>query len=149
MVGGLGALFAHAGYGLDFWATISPHGVIELTAIQVAGGAGLLIATGIVAPGRLRRGDALARYGRRAGTLVAGTAGMLVVAGLIEGFISPQRLDAPIRIAIGAVTGVALAAYLGLAGSEQRARLQVDVDVEQREAEFGGRDVDDADAAFA
>jgi uncharacterized membrane protein SpoIIM required for sporulation len=116
MVGGDGALYARAGFGLDFWATVAPHGVIELTAIQVAGGAGLLFAAGIVAPGRARRRDALVRNARRAGTLVIGTAGMLVVAGLIEGFISPQRLPPEVRIAIGVATGLLLIGYFTFAG---------------------------------
>lgn len=119
MVGGIGALFAHANFGLDFWATIAPHGVIELSAIQVAGGAGLLLAAAIVAPGRVRRVDALVRNARRAGTLVLGTAAMLVVAGTIEGFISPQRLGPGVRIGIGALTALALALYFALAGRAQ------------------------------
>jgi uncharacterized membrane protein SpoIIM required for sporulation len=119
MLGGLGALFTRANFGLDFWATIAPHGVIELTAIQIAGGAGLLLAAAIVAPGRVRRVDALVANGRRAGTLVLGTATLLVVAGTIEGFVSPQRLDAPVRIAIGALTAVALLVYLGFAGVQR------------------------------
>jgi uncharacterized membrane protein SpoIIM required for sporulation len=120
MLGGLGALFARANFGLDFWATIAPHGVIELSAIQVAGGAGLLIAAAIVAPGRARRIDAIVRNARRAGTLVLGTACMLVIAGSIEGFVSPQRLSPLVRIAIGALTAVALAAYAAFAGKGQR-----------------------------
>ena len=75
MVGALGAMYARAGFGPDFWATIAPHGVIELSAIQIAGGAGLVLAGGYLRPGRARRGDALvarcaprrdARHGRRA-----------------------------------------------------------------------------------
>ena len=116
MLGGLGALFARAGFGLDFWATIAPHGVIELTAIQVAGGAGLLLAGGIVAPGRARRVDALVRNARRAGTLALGTTGMLVVAGTIEGFFSPQRFTPEVRIAAGALTALGLLLYFTLAG---------------------------------
>jgi len=116
MLGGVGALYAHAGFGLDFWATIAPHGVIELSAIQVAGGAGLLLAAAIVAPGRLRRVDALVANARRAGTLVCGTAAMLVVAGTIEGFVSPQRLGPLVRIAIGGLTAIALILYVALAG---------------------------------
>jgi uncharacterized membrane protein SpoIIM required for sporulation len=149
MVGGLGALYANAGFGSDFWATISPHGVIELTAIQVAGGAGLLLALGIVAPGRLRRTEAIARNARRAMTLVVGVAGMLVVAGTIEGFISPQRLPESARFGIGGVTAVVLAWYLLFAGrSDQAAGLDGDVGVEQRDREFARGDVDDADPAL-
>jgi uncharacterized membrane protein SpoIIM required for sporulation len=120
MLGGLGALFARAGFGLDFWATIAPHGVIELTAIQVAGGAGLLLAAAIVAPGRVRRIDAVVRNARRAGTLALGTAAMLIVAGIIEGFVSPQRLGPGVRLGFGAVTALALALYFSLAGRRSR-----------------------------
>jgi uncharacterized membrane protein SpoIIM required for sporulation len=116
MLGGLGALFTNAGFGYDFWATIAPHGVIELTAIQIAGGAGLLIAAGVLYPGRLSRRDAILVNAKRAGTLIVGVASMLVVAGTIEGFLSPQRWAPEIRIGIGTVTAVALLLYFGLAG---------------------------------
>jgi len=119
MVGALGALFAAKGFGLDFWATIAPHGVIELTAIQVAGGAGLMLARAVIAPGRLRRIDALKASARRAGTLVIGVAGLLVVAGIIEGFVTPQRTPETFRLAFGALTAVVLIAYLGFAGSRR------------------------------
>jgi uncharacterized membrane protein SpoIIM required for sporulation len=116
MLGGLGALFTNAGFGYDFWATIAPHGVIELTAIQIAGGAGLLIAAGVLYPGRMRRRDAITVNAKRAGTLIVGVASMLVVAGTIEGFLSPQRWPPEVRIGIGAVTAVALLFYFGFAG---------------------------------
>jgi len=116
MLGALGALFTNAGFGPDFWATVAPHGVIELTAIQIAGAAGLLITAGILAPGRLRRRDAIAAAARRAGVLIAGVASMLLVAGTIEGFFSPLRLPASDRIAFGAATAVLLVLYFGFAG---------------------------------
>ncbi|HTJ28069.1 MAG TPA: stage II sporulation protein M [Candidatus Limnocylindria bacterium] len=111
MLGGYGALFAHAGFGADFWATIAPHGVIELSAIQIAGGAGLILAGGYLRPGRARRRDALVLAARRAATLVMGVALMLVVAGTIEGFVSPQRISIPARETIGAITALGLLAY--------------------------------------
>ncbi len=116
MVGGLGALFAAHGFGTDFWATIAPHGVIELTSIQIAGAAGLLLAQAIVAPGRLRRSDALKASARRAGVLMIGVAGLLVIAGLIEGFVTPQRTSEAVRFGIGGLTAVLLFAYIALAG---------------------------------
>jgi uncharacterized membrane protein SpoIIM required for sporulation len=119
MVGGFGALFGRAGFGYDYWATIAPHGVIELTAIQFAGGAGLILAAGIIAPGRIRRIDALVRNARRMATLVIGTAGMLVVAGTIEGFFSPQRFPPEIRIGMGALTALALITYFTFAGRQR------------------------------
>lgn len=115
-VGATAALYAHRGFGYDFWATIAPHGVIELSAIQIAGAAGLILAAGLVRPGRLRRADAFTANARRTGTLALGVAALLVVAGTIEGFVSPQRLPAETRIAVGALTSVLLAAYLGFAG---------------------------------
>jgi uncharacterized membrane protein SpoIIM required for sporulation len=119
MLGGLGALFTNAGFGYDFWATIAPHGVIELTAVQIAGAAGLLMAAAVLFPGRLRRRDALIAHARRAGTLIAGVASMLVVAGTIEAFISPQRWAPEVRIGIGLLTAAVLVYYFGLVGVDR------------------------------
>jgi uncharacterized membrane protein SpoIIM required for sporulation len=116
MLGGMGALFTNAGFGDDFWATIAPHGVIELTAIQVAGAAGLLIAAAILYPGRSRRRDLIVANARRAGTLILGVASMLIVAGAIEAFVSPLRVPASTRIAVGIVTAIGLVAYFAGAG---------------------------------
>lgn len=123
MVGGLGALFAHKGFGTDFYATIAPHGVIELTSIQIAGAAGLLLAQGIIAPGRLRRIDALKANGRRGAVLMIGVAGLLCIAGTIEGFVTPQRTTELFRFGVGALTAVLLVAYLGFCGRGRSARM--------------------------
>ncbi len=122
MLGGMAALFTNAGFGSDFWATVAPHGVIELTAIQIAGAAGLLVAAAFVYPGRMRRRDLIVANARRAGTLIAGVASMLVVAGTIEAFVSPRRLPASDRIAVGAVTAALLLLYFGWAGRVKGAR---------------------------
>jgi uncharacterized membrane protein SpoIIM required for sporulation len=116
MLGGIGALFTNAGFGPDFWATVAPHGVIELTAIQIAGAAGLLISAAILAPGRLHRRDAIRTAAARAGVLIAGVASMLLVAGTIEGFFSPLRLPMQARIAFGLGTAALLILYFGRAG---------------------------------
>ncbi|MGZ3548540.1 MAG: stage II sporulation protein M [Vulcanimicrobiaceae bacterium] len=120
MLGALGALYARAGFGYDFWATIAPHGVIELTAIQIAGGAGLLLAAGVLLPGRLRRKDALVHNARRAGMLILGVVAMLLVAGTIEGFFSPLRLAPAVRSSVGLVTAILLVLYYGFAGRKAR-----------------------------
>jgi uncharacterized membrane protein SpoIIM required for sporulation len=127
MVGGLGALFSQKGFGLDFWATIAPHGFIELTSIQIAGAAGLQLALAVIAPGRMRRIDALKIAGRRAGVLMIGVACLLVVAGTIEGFVTPQRTSIPFRFGVGLVTGVLLAAYFAFAGRTQNAKQMPDL----------------------
>jgi uncharacterized membrane protein SpoIIM required for sporulation len=119
MLGGLGAMYTNAGFGYDFWATIAPHGVIELTAIQIAGAAGLLVAAGIVAPGRFRRRDAVRQNAERAGILFAGVASMLLVAGTIEGFYSPLRLPPEARIGFGCVTAILLILYFAFAGQQK------------------------------
>jgi uncharacterized membrane protein SpoIIM required for sporulation len=124
MVGALGALYAAKGFGLDFWATVAPHGVFELSAIQIAGASGFLLAQALIAPGRLRRIDALKANARRAATLMLGVAGMLVVAGTIEGFVTPQRTSIAFRIGFGASTAAVLALYLGLAGRRRAAPAQ-------------------------
>jgi uncharacterized membrane protein SpoIIM required for sporulation len=120
MLGGLAALYTRAGFGPDFWATIAPHGVIELTAIQIAGGAGLLIAAGVLYPGRLRRRDAISQNGRRAGILIGGVIAMLCLAGIIEGFFSPLRYPIGVRASLGALTAFGLIAYFGFAGRRLR-----------------------------
>jgi uncharacterized membrane protein SpoIIM required for sporulation len=120
MLGALGALYGQAGFGADFWATVAPHGFIELTAIQIAGGAGLLIASGVLFPGRRSRRDALVRNGRRAGVLIGGVAAMLVAAGTIEGFFSPLRFSIAVRAAVGIATAILLILYFAFAGREPR-----------------------------
>ncbi|HZV79735.1 MAG TPA: stage II sporulation protein M [Candidatus Binatus sp.] len=119
MVGGLGALYANAGFGYDFWATIAPHGVIELSAIQISAAAGLLLAAAILNPGRLRVVDALKRNARRALVLIIGVVGMLVCAALIEGFVSPQRVAPELRLSVGAMTALLLIFYFGFAGRDE------------------------------
>lgn len=116
MIGALGAIYAQAGFGADFWATVAPHGFIELTAIQIAGGAGLLLACAVIFPGRIRRGEALARAGRRAAVLAAGFVSMLCAAGIIEGFFSPLRYPANVRAGVGIATALGLVLYFTFAG---------------------------------
>ena len=116
MLGGMGAMYGNAGFGYDFWATVAPHGVIELSAIWISGAAGILLAAAVLNPGRLRRVDALRRNARRSLVLIVGVFCMLACAAIIEGFFSPQHFPPEVRMAVGALTGVALLAYFGLAG---------------------------------
>ncbi|NES67329.1 MAG: hypothetical protein F6K24_19845, partial [Okeania sp. SIO2D1] len=71
---------------------VFPHGALELPAIFLAGGAGLLIARAILFPGKYGRVDALKFYGFQAAQLVFGVVVLLVIAGIIEGFFSPSPL---------------------------------------------------------
>ena len=90
--------------------------MIELSCIFIAGGAGLLIGSAMVMPGDLSRADALKTRGMEAVRLMIGVALLLVVAGMIEGFISPAPIDSSIKYSIGGITGLALYSYLLFVG---------------------------------
>src|SRR5215210_6509634 len=113
------ALTYRAGFGKDLVTFMVGHGVIELSCIFIAGGAGLLIGSAIIMPGNLTRADALRTRGMEAVRLMMGVALLLVVAGIIEGFISPAPIPAAIKFSVAAATGIALYSYLLLAGHER------------------------------
>lgn len=118
MFGAIMALTYRAGFGNDLLAFVVGHGVIELSCIFIAGGAGLLIGTALLMPGNLSRSDALKSRGMEAVRLIVGCVPLLVIAGIIEGFISPAPISPVIKFTVAAVTGVALYSYLLLAGRE-------------------------------
>jgi uncharacterized membrane protein SpoIIM required for sporulation len=95
------------------------HGVVELSCIFIAGGAGLLIGTAMIMPGDLTRADALKSRGMEAVRLMIGVAMLLVVAAIIEGFISPAPIDPRIKYSIAAITGAALYSYLLFVGHDK------------------------------
>ena len=102
-VGSAGGVMAlHDGLGI-FFQLILPHGLMELTAIFVAGAAGLRIAWTVVDPGGRPRGRAVAEEGRALFTVAIGLVGVLAVSGLVEGFVTPSGLPWWLKIAIGAV----------------------------------------------
>ena len=116
--GAIIALTYRAGFGNALLSFVVGHGVIELSCIFIAGGAGLLIGTALLMPGDLSRGDALKSRGMEAVRLIVGCVPLLVVAGIIEGFISPAPISPFIKIGIGAITGITLYSYLLLAGRD-------------------------------
>lgn len=83
------AVLSHHGKLPILMAFVASHGVIELACICIAGGAGFVLASGLVAPGDLSVKDAMIERGRESGLLVLGTVPLLVLAGTIEGFVSP------------------------------------------------------------
>ena len=110
------ALTFRAGYGTELLTFMAGHGVIELTCIFIAGGAGLLFGTALLFPGDLPRSDNLRLRGREAAYLITGCVPLLAVAATIEGFISPAEIPSAMKFTVAAVTGVALYSYLLLAG---------------------------------
>jgi len=101
------------------------HGFIELSVIFLAGGCGLSLGDGLLRPGLFSRGAALVRRARVGVKLILGSAPLLVIAGLIEGFISPSGLPWPAKLAVGLATGLLLHLYwlrAGRAPDEHRPR---------------------------
>lgn len=92
LIGAVATLVAQNNLAYPFWAFVFPHGALELPAIFLSGGAGLLIARGLLFPGQYKRIDALKFYGNQAAKLVFGMIPMLIIAGIIEGFFSPSPL---------------------------------------------------------
>jgi uncharacterized membrane protein SpoIIM required for sporulation len=112
MIGAIGSLVGQNNLGYPFWAFVFPHGALELPAIFLAGGAGFLIARGLLFPGQYRRRDALKVYGTQAAQLVYGIVPMLVIAGTIEGFFSPSPIvPAPLKYIVGTALFAALVIY--------------------------------------
>ena len=99
-------------------AFVFPHGVMELTAICLAGGAGLGLGSALLMPGRRTRREGLRARGREFLSLVGAAVFLLVVAGVVEGFYSPSGLPAVAKFAFGGVTAVLLILYFGFAGRD-------------------------------
>ncbi len=112
-IGAALGLYLSKDIGHLIFGFIAAHGVLELSAIVIAGAAGFLLAAGMLVPGDRTRAAALAANGRRAIRLVAGCTFLLVFAGAIEGFISPNAaITLGGKYAISAATAVLLLAYL-------------------------------------
>jgi uncharacterized membrane protein SpoIIM required for sporulation len=101
LLGVVGGLAVGAGNGRPFFELIAAHGVLELSCIVVSGAAGLRFGWALVEPGPGTRGDALRREARPALALVLGTAPWLVLAGLVEGFVTPSGVGLTGALAVG------------------------------------------------
>jgi len=115
LLGVVGAATQQAGMALKLWSFVAPHGVLELPAIFIAGGAGLEIARGLFFPGLLPRRDSVAIAGRRAVKLLLGTIPLLVVAGLTEGFFSPTNAPVGWKFFVAGLLFSVLCVYLSRA----------------------------------
>jgi len=111
-VGVYGGLMIVTGHTGVFFGLISPHGILELTAVFVAAGAGLKLGWAWIDPGPLPRTQSLAVAGRAAVTITIGLVGVLAVSGLIEAFVTPSGLPTAARIGIGVAAEAAFLAYV-------------------------------------
>lgn len=115
-------LYDANGAGALIWSFVAPHGVVELTAVCIAGAAGIWMGSALVLPGRASPGAALVTRARESVALLLGTTLLLVLAGMIEGFVSPATIPTTVKLTIAAVTALALIAYLTLAGRGEAGR---------------------------
>ena len=99
--GAIGGMAFGVGNGDRFLALVTPHGVLELSCIVVAAAAGLRMGWAIVVPGAKTRLEALTVEARRSMEIVLGTAPWLVLAGIVEGFVTPSGLGIPAALAVG------------------------------------------------
>lgn len=113
-LGALAALMTQVHHHDTFWPGILPHGVAELTAIFICGGAGLLLGVSLLLPGRLSRVDSFRIRGMEAIKLVLGTVPLFIFAGLIEGMFSHLGLQGWIRLTFAAINGTLWYLYLFL-----------------------------------
>ena len=122
-----GVMFAH-GRGVEFFALILPHGMLELSAVFLAAAAGLRLGWRVIDPGPLPRSRALAEEGRGTVTIAIGVAVALLVSGVIEAFVTPSPLPTWARIVIGVSAEAVFLGYVIILGRRaEAARLSPDM----------------------
>jgi uncharacterized membrane protein SpoIIM required for sporulation len=115
--GAVAGHLSNAGLGEPFYGFVVAHGAFELTAIALAGMAGLKLGMALLAPGRLSRGRALRETARDCVPIIYGLCAMLVIAAFIEAFWSSSTgLGYGVKYAVGAMCWGAVIAYFALRG---------------------------------
>ena len=118
-----------------FFGLITPHGLLELTAVFVASAAGLRLGWSWIAPGPRTRMQALAQTGRATVGMAIGLTAVLLISGLIEAMITPSPLPTAVRVGIGVLAEVAFLVYVWTLGRRAvRAGEYGDVEAADREA---------------
>jgi len=112
MMGVIGTACGMNEMSVKLWSFVAPHGVLEMPAILIGGGAGLRLAEALLFPGTLARRDSLAVGGNEAVQLLVGVIPMLIIAGTIEGFFSPSSVPVALKFTLAAALFVIFAAYL-------------------------------------
>jgi uncharacterized membrane protein SpoIIM required for sporulation len=127
-LGTLAAAVHRDGFDVSFWSFIVPHGVIELSVIIFAGATGMMLGDAVLRPGLLSRADSLSRVAGRAVQLAVGAASLLVIAGLLESYVSPTTLPQSAKYLIGGASAVLLYSWLLLAGRPRRTQPQLSLE---------------------
>lgn len=133
-VGVVGGIMA-ANDRLDlFFGLITPHGLLELSAVFAAAAVGMRVGWALIAPGPRPRSQAAAQEGRAAITVALGLVGVLAISGVIEAFVTPSGLPTWARIAIGVIAWSAFIWYV-LRYGRRAERNQIAADQSVIEAE--------------
>jgi uncharacterized membrane protein SpoIIM required for sporulation len=127
------------GHSENFYSFVVTHGAFELTAIVLAGAAGLRLGAALLAPGRLTRLESLKLAAQESIVVVYGVFGLLVIAAGVEAFWSSSRWVAPeVKYGVGAACWVLVFAYLGLQGRPPRAAAAASVSASKAEGPHAG-----------
>ncbi|MCE0461977.1 MULTISPECIES: stage II sporulation protein M [Pseudomonas] len=120
----IGAVAGHLtqiGSGGTFWSFVIGHGAFELTAITLAGAAGLQLGWALIAPGRLTRGEALRLAARKSISMIAGVTLFLLIAAFIEAYWSSSTVTPATKYTVGALLWLLVLSYLLFAGRVRHA----------------------------
>jgi uncharacterized membrane protein SpoIIM required for sporulation len=117
MIGAVAGHLTQIGYGETFWSFVIGHGSFELTAIALAGAAGLKLGWALLVPGRWPRGEALRIAAASSVRLIGGVTVFLLLAAFIEAYWSSMTLaSANVKYIVGGALWLLVLAYLLLAG---------------------------------
>lgn len=115
-LGVTGGLMVHAGKADVLFGLLTPHGLLELTAVFLAAAVGMRLGWTVVSPGDRPRGQVLAEQGRAVVSVAIGLVVVLLVCGLIEALVTPSTLPTFARIGIGTAAEIAFLAYVVILG---------------------------------
>ncbi len=111
--GALTSNMVQVNYHIPFFSFVLSHSFVELMAIFICGGAGFMIAWGLIHPGDLYRGDSINKWGREAVKLVLGTIPMFLIAGILESSVSRMNLPIIVKIGFALLSIILMILYFG------------------------------------
>jgi uncharacterized membrane protein SpoIIM required for sporulation len=111
-LGLIAGLMFQAGKGGILLGLLAPHGLLELTAVFLAGATGMRLGWSVISPGNRPRGQVLAEQGRGVVSIAVGLVGVLLVSGLIEALVTPSPLPTIVRVGIGVIAEAAFLSYI-------------------------------------
>jgi uncharacterized membrane protein SpoIIM required for sporulation len=116
LIGVIATACGRADMSASLWSFVAPHGALELPAIFIAGGAGLVLGRGVLVADSRPRRETIGAAARVSIRLLLGVIPILIAAGIVEGFVSPTDLAPAVKFVLGAALFCVLAAYLYLPG---------------------------------